>query len=81
MKKRDRELADLLSAYVDVLNEHGVDSPREVAFRRRKRSDPELIPLLEAARAMKIFFQALSPSSRGVPRSPRPAGLSSWASP
>jgi hypothetical protein len=55
---REREVADILSAYADVLNEHGAEAPQELAFVRRYAGNSEVLRLLGAARAVKALFEA-----------------------
>lgn len=73
LESREAEVADILSAYVDMLNEHGLEAPQEVAFLRRYVADPEVLRLLRSARALKAFFDSFG-DFPGPGTSESPAG-------
>jgi hypothetical protein len=55
---REREVAQILSDYTDVLNEYGAEAPQELAFLRKYGGDPEVLRLLRGARGIKALFEA-----------------------
>lgn len=55
---RERELADILSQYGDILNAHGAESREELAYLKKYANDPEAIRLLRGGRAVKALYEA-----------------------
>jgi hypothetical protein len=54
---RQRELEAIVDRYIRVLNGHGADSQREIAFRNRYAADPRVMRLLAGVRAVKALFE------------------------
>lgn len=54
---RQRELDEILSAYIDILNGDGAESAEDLAYLQRYASDPEVLKLLRGARAVRALFE------------------------
>jgi hypothetical protein len=73
----DREMAEIVSAYGDILATDGPESPRELAYLRKYADNPEVLKLLRCARAVKALFEAYGDFSdlgqvKGRDRKPEP---------
>lgn len=74
MKLSDRELEEVVSKYVDILNDQGPESVQERAYLDKYAKDPEILGLLRGARAVKSLFESFAnfpeqtKAKRGSPR-------------
>ena len=59
MGKSKRDLDEILSDYVDILNSQGPDSAQERAYLKRYAKDAEASAILQGARALKALFDSL----------------------
>jgi hypothetical protein len=76
----DREMAEIVAAYGDILNTDGPESPRELAYLKKYADNPEVFKLLRCARAVKALFDCFGdmPDLSSVPdreQKPEPKSL------
>jgi hypothetical protein len=57
-KSRKRELDDILSGYIDILNAEGPESAKELAYLKKYADDAEALRLMHGARAVKALFES-----------------------
>lgn len=75
MTKAERDLDEILSAYVDILNSQGPDSAQERAYLKKYSQDVEASALLQGARAVKALFDAfghIPPADQAQEAPPKP---------
>ena len=81
MTKPERDLDEILSAYVDILNSKGPDSAQERAYLEKYSQDAEASAVLRGARAVKALFDAFGqfpvPDASKEPRTARKPSPSS----
>lgn len=56
--EREKEVDEIVNAYIDILNAEGAESKKELAFLRKYAGDPEIVQLLRSARAVSAMFDA-----------------------
>lgn len=62
MSKPERDLDEILSVYVDILNDQGPDSAQERAYLEKYSKDAEATAILRGARAVKALFDSMGQS-------------------
>lgn len=62
MSDPERDLDEILSAYVDILNSQGPDSAQERAYLEKYSKDAEAAAILRGARAIKALFDSMGQS-------------------
>jgi len=55
---RKRELEEILSRYVEILNAEGAESAKELEYLKRYADDLAALNLLRGARAVRALFEA-----------------------
>jgi len=58
VKMEKLELDEILSKYVDILNDPGAESPEERAYLQKYANDAEVLAVLRGARAVKALFES-----------------------